>query len=352
MKSELSSELSSKLGSELSSKLGSELSSKLDSKLGSMKSELSSELRSVKSEISSNLSSVMSKLSSVMSNLSSVMSEVASVKSEVASVKSEVASVKSEVNSVKTTLNQLALAVVTPEAAAKIELCADSTALLLEIPTARLPDDHLHCSTVPMFAPAASDTATYSGTARATNSTFFLTSAHCFSLGIAAEQLIRVFFKRAPYPCRLFHLFNNSGAPLDLALVHCAEGVPVPPTALTEQPYFLQMPAALLGFSKGEHVDASRTLYANGTGNIALHIRFARLALSLQLPREPQAAATLVLYAHGAAQQRIILPGSTGYVDISPERGMSGGAVVDLQCGLRGISETKSVFGVGSLLCS
>jgi hypothetical protein len=39
--------------------------------------------------------------------------------------------------------------------------------------------------------------------------------------------------------------------------------------------------------------------------------------------------------------------GSVGYLEASPEEGMSGGAVVDMQCGLWGITEAKSEFGVG-----
>ena len=41
---------------------------------------------------------------------------------------------------------------------------------------------------------------------------------------------------------------------------------------------------------------------------------------------------------------------ATGYLDNSPEQGMSGGAVVDLHCGLLGIIKAKSVLGVGGEL--
>ncbi len=41
---------------------------------------------------------------------------------------------------------------------------------------------------------------------------------------------------------------------------------------------------------------------------------------------------------------------ATGYLDGSPEIGMSGGAVVDLRCGLLGIIKAKSPLGVGGEL--
>jgi len=41
---------------------------------------------------------------------------------------------------------------------------------------------------------------------------------------------------------------------------------------------------------------------------------------------------------------------TTGYLEGSPEVGMSGGAVVDLHCGLLGIIKDKSPLGVGGEL--
>lgn len=65
----------------------------------------------------------------------------------------------------------------------------------------------------------------------------------------------------------------------------------------------------------------------------------------MQLPKAPDNA-THTSSAHGAGSRSVLHPQDVaGFVDTSPEQGMSGGAVVDLQCGLWGITESKSTFG-------
>jgi hypothetical protein len=48
---------------------------------------------------------------------------------------------------------------------------------------------------------------------------------------------------------------------------------------------------------------------------------------------------------HPQAKQEPFSP--KGFVEGSPEKGMSGGAVVDMRCGLWGITRAKSLWGVG-----
>ena len=73
----------------------------------------------------------------------------------------------------------------------------------------------------------------------------------------------------------------------------------------------------------------------------ALHVRYARAVTSLQLPISATSATADDVNAFAAHT------GSHFFLDVAPERGMSGGAVVDMKCHLMGILEGKSVHAPG-----
>jgi hypothetical protein len=116
----------------------------------------------------------------------------------------------------------------------------------------------------------------------------------------------------------------------------------------------------MLGYSPGVLSELERC----SDMDTALHIRFTRLAISLQLPSKDAAAAAG--NRNGSAHPRgsrscssssmhasdSALPSSAGFVDHSPEQGMSGGAVVDMHCGLWSIIESKSLWGEGGMRLS
>ena len=240
---------------------------------------------------------------------------------------------------VEATTEQLAEAVATQTIAERVGQCAPSTALLLHQPSSRQ-----QCTAVPLFA--AGNAPHGRGT-----STKFLTSAHCFASPNASGAAV-IQYQGAWHACSLAHLFSAAPPWLDLALVLCA-AVSVPPSRLSARPYQLRQPAALLGFSRGEHVDQKQcTLfsYPDGTESCTVpHIRFTHLATSMQQPKFPPTAnssddegsALAVIPAEPALQTPV------GFVEHSPEGGMSGGAVVDLSCGLWGIVRSRSKWGVG-----
>ena len=80
---------------------------------------------------------------------------------------------------------------------------------------------------------------------------------------------------------------------------------------------------------------------------------FARLAPSMQtlLPLNITNAAAASSAAAGSQGTALPLESYQGYLDTVPEEGMSGGAVVDSQCGLLGVTEKRSVYGEGGELC-
>ena len=238
-------------------------------------------------------------------------------------------------------LSHVADAVVTQEVAARVDQCAPSVALHLLV---TVPGDSFPCSAVPFFrGPAAP--------AAAASSTYFITCAHCLE---HANFTLAVFLQKASYSCTVAERFSAGADPLDLAILHC-QAVPVPPTTLSTLTYSLHQPAAILGFSPGEHIDPERTHVYNSK-IVSPHIRFTRLANSLLLPGPPpfpfprsptnttNTTDSLLTISAGAAPRR---SSSDGYMDHSPEPGMSGGAVVDMRCGLLGISVGKSPWGGG-----
>ena len=235
---------------------------------------------------------------------------------------------------------------VTPAVAARLEACAASTAVFAMIrPTNK------QCSAVPLPRELLRDPA-------AAASHFFFTSAHCFfnaSTGNQDGTLVSLFFNNTIHACAPRATLHGSH---DISLISCAAPVPVPPSRLSTLPYAAQLPVALMGFSVGAHMDpASGEVWATSPDLkkevYARHVRYTRLANSLQLPRNASAPAAFVsidVSASARVQQPYGAGSSTpaaGFVDANPEQGMSGGAVVDSHCGVLGITELQSAFGQG-----
>ena len=100
--------------------------------------------------------------------------------------------------------------------------------------------------------------------------------------------------------------------------------------------------AAMLGFSLGDHMQPG----------LCHNVRFTRLASSLQTPNPAQRSGSTATqgdftYTKPASAPAAALDTAVGYLDSSPEMGMSGGAVVDMHCGLLGISQGQEPAGRG-----
>ena len=292
------------------------------------------------------LGSLQKAVGNIQQTIGNIQQTVGSLQHDFGSLRQNVRHLQQTARSQGYILEQVARAVVTQAVAGQVEQCAPSTALYLEIGVGG--GNFSLCSAVPMFSvdprPAPAATPSPIGP-----SFFFLTSAHCFNSHIPREP-VHLAFQASLYRCSEQRFFNVSSEfvrfPVDLALVRCA-GVPAPPTTISAQPYLLHQPAALLGFSPGKHV-SGREGVLRGEKLSVLHIRFTRLALTLQLPTALDTAKHASSDERGAGSRTTLLPHkAAGFVDISPERGMSGGAVVDLQCGLWGMTESKSLGGVG-----
>lgn len=179
----------------------------------------------------------------------------------------------------------------------------------------------------------------------------------------------RLHFDGEYYACTLVTPQTPFDATLDLALVHCPMGVPVAPSFLSTNPYRLYNSAAMLGWSLGTHIDVSRMIYVttkDGSFDYAPHVRFTRLATSFQTPNQPnitlppsnnvEVGPNLTSSQTKASGETVFVSSSApptaaqknmGFLHDSPEPGMSGGAVVDMYCGLWGILSKKSVWGAG-----
>ena len=144
---------------------------------------------------------------------------------------------------------------------------------------------------------------------------------------------------------------------MDLAIVRCPEPLPVPSTRLSTLPQQNFQRAGMYGFSDGLNLDPVPTYIWGDSGRkTSLHLKFVRLAPSMQTPRPLNItnATTLQLLSGASASSAAGSEGAAltpdsyqGYLDTVPEQGMSGGAVVDSQCGLLGVTESRSVYGDG-----
>ena len=235
-------------------------------------------------------------------------------------------------------------AVVTTSTHERLDSCAQDMTLFLFAPYYANTSRDLLCSAVPMFSPGAAGTHT----------NLLFTSAHCFmnaSEPLApAAPVIRtasVFHNRVLHRCSLVrHFFSGPdfADSVDLAIVRCGDMAVASP-ALTKLPPRPHQRVAMFGFSPGRHLDP-RLVYHDS----ALHVRVTSLASSLQLPG-PASAGTALARVHGSGAAPTLRPaGSVGYLEASPEEGMSGGAVVDMQCGLLGVNEARSIGTGGSFV--
>ena len=144
---------------------------------------------------------------------------------------------------------------------------------------------------------------------------------------------------------------------MDLAIVRCAEPVPVPSTRLSALPPQHFQRAFLYGYSDGLNLDPGLEFQYKGTQRKSvLHLKLVRLAPSIQFPGAPGISncTTVQLLSAapssaGASGEGAALPLAShqGFLDTVPEQGMSGGAVVDSQCGVLGVTQSRSLFGEG-----
>lgn len=146
----------------------------------------------------------------------------------------------------------------------------------------------------------------------------------------------------------------------DLALIECPT-IAIPPSRISARPYVLQTPAVMIGYSQGMHVDASVTFtttkIVDGVETVtpyAPHTKFTRLTDSIQTPPPDAATVSSASASRGFTEDGLSAPlyvvaaaSAGGYLDHSPPGGMSGGAVMDTDCGVFGVTERRSVHAQG-----
>ena len=258
-------------------------------------------------------------------------------------------------------IDQISDAVVTAATSERVYTCAKAAAVLVHTPTWAGSNSDRLCSAIPFFIaqPQA-------------ESTHFLTSAHCFTDiardGAAFANATTLYYRTLKRACSLVHhFFCHPGASaacpaaapsMDLAIVRCPEPLPAPSTRLSTLPQQHFQRAFIYGFSDGLNVDPLLEHSHDGSARkTSLHLKFARLAPSMQTPQALNIAnATTVQLlssaaappaAAGSEGAALPLDSYQGFLDTVPEEGMSGGAVVDSQCGLLGVTESRSVYGEG-----
>jgi hypothetical protein len=258
-------------------------------------------------------------------------------------------------------IGEVSDAVVTAATSDRVYACARDSAVLLQTFLGKL-NTSMHCSAFPLFS-----------TQSQVSSTIFLTSAHCFGdierAGADFASTTLLFFRSLSFSCTLGHHFIchpsasaacTAAAPsMDLAIVRCAIPVPVPSTRLSALPLQHFQRAFLYGYSDGLHLDPDLEFhYQHLQRSSVLHLKLARLSPSIQYPLGLTLINTTTVQLLSAAPSstgasgegaKLPLASYQGFLDTVPEQGMSGGAVVDSQCGLLGVIQSRSVFGEGGV---
>ena len=286
---------------------------------------------------------------------------MAELRHEAAEIRHEVAELRHK--SLMQSLDHISDAVVTAATSERVYSCARAAAVLLNIPNWAGSNTSMLCSAIPLFSaqPQA-------------ESTHFLTSAHCFTdvdqddaTFANATILYHGLINRSCF--LVHHFFYHPGASaahsaatpsMDLAIVRCPEPLPAPSTRLSTLPQQHFQRAFMYGFSDGLNLDPLLVYsHSSSTRKTSLHLKFARLAPSLQTPlalkitdtttEQLMSSASASSAAAGSEDAALPLDSYQGYLDTVPEEGMSGGAVVDSQCGLLGVTEKRSAYGEGGV---
>lgn len=180
-------------------------------------------------------------------------------------------------------IGEVSDAVVTAATSDRVYACARGAAVLLHTKWAELASP-MQCSAFPLFSEQPQK-----------DSTIFLTSAHCFGNttrdGAAFASTTKLYFRSMlqPLTCSLAHnFFCHPSAPaactaaapsMDLAIVRCAEPVPVPSTRLSALPPQHFQRAFLYGYSDGLNLDPGLEFEFEGEKRRSvLHLKLVRLA--------------------------------------------------------------------------
>ena len=292
------------------------------------------------------------------------------------------AKVDAKFDALNVKVDDLADSVVTPAVGARLEACGSTVVVAAFVfETARPTIFFQQCTAVPL--PASASAAAAAGAPPPnTSSTLFLTSAHCFfNSTILVGGPTTVSFDGATFSCGLaMHFFEfepdvqmpgaqtlGSRTPqyapdsLDLAVLRCASSVPIAPTRVSTMPHAAHTPAVIVGYTRGEHLEPSKTARLVGEAGrfttYALHVKVSRLSSSFQTPAGKGVNDTGTMAAARGFVEDTLPPlvyvpssggsDSVGFVDLSPWNGMSGGAIVDTRCGLFGVTEMRSVHALG-----
>jgi hypothetical protein len=168
-----------------------------------------------------------------------------------------------------------------------------------------------------------------------------------------------IYYNDTSHSCSLLAHFVRAppADSYDLALIKCPTPIAVPPSRVSNKLYSLQTPIAMVGFSRGTHADVSRMVHLKHEPGVgyAFHTQFSRLADSFQDPLPVvDALSTTAAASRGFTEDGLLAPSfvaaassTKGFVSHSPPAGMSGGTVMDMDCGVFGVTERQSTHGQG-----
>ena len=287
----------------------------------------------------------------------------AAMRVDITAMRVDITALRTDITALRTDMASLSEGVVTPAVASRVSTCSPTTVGFALI-RGGSPGNftNTECSTFPVPSEILLASA-FASTASASTSTFFLSSAHCFmdNTSTVVFSNVSITFGVEHY-CSLLTHFLDRAPPADLydlAIIKCPTPVAIPPSRISTKLYGQQLPVVMVGFSVGDHTDPNRLVFlevenpdgVRVTTRFAPHTQFTRLADSFQLPLDKASTSAvsrgfttdgLSAPSYGAAASS-----AGGFVSDSPPGGMSGGAVMDTDCGVFGITERRSTNAQG-----
>ena len=253
-----------------------------------------------------------------------VVQELRALRADVAEVRADVAELRADVTEVRADVAELLGATVTPRAAAAVTLCARQSTLFLFYMQVNNTTKAEVCSA---FAYAPSPGA----------APVIVTAAHCLKHRAPGQNVSLEYFGGArALSCAVAF---ETPSPQDAAILECDGAAQLVGLAHATSAAAASQPVAITGFAEDTYRSMTpQHLNLSTFPRAALNVDFASVA-GVAGPHF-DAGGRVCASSAASDSEWNLSPG--GYVDRRVTVGMSGGAVLDLSCGVVGIAHGRS----------
>ena len=282
------------------------------------------ELRALRADVAEVRADVAEVRADVAELRAELRADVAELRADVAELRADVAELRADVTEVRADVAELLGATVTPRAAAAVTLCARQSTLFLFYMQVNNTTKAEVCSA---FAYAPSPGA----------APVIVTAAHCLKHRAPGQNVSLEYFGGArALSCAVAF---ETPSPQDAAILECDGAAQLVGLAHATSAAAASQPVAITGFAEDTYRSMTpQHLNLSTFPRAALNVDFASVA-GVAGPHF-DAGGRVCASSAASDSEWNLSPG--GYVDRRVTVGMSGGAVLDLSCGVVGIAHGRS----------